>query len=56
MYYRYYILNKTRNTSGWMETQEELEVGMTVMVRFDNADIIELCECVILKKEKGLES
>lgn len=54
---RYYIHNKTRHTWGWMESNEDLEVGQVVQVKFDNDDIPErLCECEILQVKKGLES
>lgn len=53
---RYYIHNKTRHKWGWMESDKDLEVGQTVKVKFDNEDILEMCECEVLKVKKGLES
>lgn len=52
---RYYIYNKTRRSWGWMESEQELEIGKTVMVKFDDEDIPELCECEIIKSKKILE-
>ena len=54
--YRYYIHNKTRRTWGWMESGEDIDVGKTVLVKFDNEDIHEMCECEIIDKKIGLES
>lgn len=53
---RYYIHNKTRHTWGWMESKDDIEVGQTVLVKFDNDDIEEMCECEVIRKKKGLES
>lgn len=53
---RYYIHNKTRNTWGWMESNDDIKVGQTVLVKFDNKDISEMCECEILQVKKGLEN
>lgn len=51
---RYYIHNKTRNTWGWMESNNDIEVGQTVLVKFDNDDIPEMCECEVIKKEERI--
>ena len=53
---RYYVHNKTRHTWGWIESKDDIEVGQTVLVKFDNDDIPEMCECEILQVKKGLES
>lgn len=53
---RYYVHNKTRKTWCFIETDEILEVGQTVLVNFVNRDIPELCECEVLRVMKGLES
>lgn len=53
---RYYIHNKTRHTWGWMESDQELEIGQTVLVKFDNEEIDGMCECEILQVKRGLES
>lgn len=53
---RYYIHNKTRNTWGWMESNNDIKVGQTVLVWFDNDDIPEMCECEVLRVTNGLES
>ena len=53
---RYYIHNKTRHTWGWMESNDDIQVGQTVLVKFDNEDIPEMCECEVISVKKGLES
>lgn len=45
---RYYVRNKTRNTWCIIESKELLEVGQVVLVDFDNDEIPERCECVII--------
>lgn len=52
---RYYVHNKTRRTWAWIESNEILPVGETVLVKFDNEEIDELCECEIIKMHRGLE-
>lgn len=56
MLYRYYVHNKTRHTWCLIESNDLLEVGQTVLVKFDNDDITEMCECEVISKKKGLES
>ena len=54
--YFYYVHNKTRKTYCIIETKEILCVGQTVLVKFDNKEISQMCECEILKIIKCLES
>lgn len=53
--YRYYVHNKTRKSWCLIESKEPLEVGQTVLVKFDNEEIDEMCECEILNAMHGLE-
>lgn len=53
---RYYVYNKTRRTYCLIESKDIIEVGQTVLVKFDNEEIQEVCECEVLKVMKGLES
>lgn len=52
---RYYVYNKTRDTYCLIESSDIMEVGQTVLVRFDNEDIPEMCECEVLRVMNGLE-
>ena len=52
---RYYVYNRTRKTWCLIESKEFLEIGQVVLVKFDNDDVQELCECEILQILKGLE-
>lgn len=52
---RYYVKNKTRKTWCFITSKEILDVGQVVLVKFDNEDIPELCECEVLRVMKGLE-
>lgn len=53
---RYYVYNKTRKTYCLIESKDNIEVGQTVLVKFDNEDVPEMCECEVLRVMKGLES
>ena len=53
---RYYVHNKTRRTYCLIESKDIMEVGQTVLVKFDNEEISEMCECEVLRVMKGLES
>ena len=46
--FRYYVHNKTRHTWCIIESKEQLEVGQTVLVDFDNKEIPERCECEVI--------
>ena len=52
---RYYVRNKTRETWCLIESKEILYVGDVVLVKFDNEEIDELCECEVLQVLTGLE-
>lgn len=53
---RYYVHNKTRKTYCLIETKDIIEVGQTILVKFDNEEISEMCECEVLRVMNGLES
>lgn len=53
---RYYVYNKTRDTYCLIESGDVMEVGQTVLVKFDNKEIPEMCECEVKRVMKGLES
>ena len=51
---RYYVHNKTRRTYCLIESQDNMEIGQTVLVKFDNEEIHEMCECEVLRVMNGL--
>ena len=53
---RYYVYNKTRDTYCLIESSVVMEVGQIVLVKFDNKEIPEMCECEVKRVMKGLES
>ena len=53
---RYYVHNRTRKTYCLIESNEDMEVGQVVLVKFDNEDVAEMCECEVLRVMNGLES
>lgn len=53
---RYYVHNKTRKTYCLIESKDNMEVGQTVLVKFDNKDVPEMCECEVLRVMNGLEN
>ena len=53
---RYYVHNRTRKTYCLIESNDVMEIGQTVLVKFDNDEISEMCECEVLHVMKGLES
>lgn len=54
--YTYKVYNKTRETYCTITSEDFLEVGQEVLVRFDNEELEGLHECEVIERLDGIES
>lgn len=55
--FTYYVYNKTRKSWCVIDSSEFIEVGQTVLVKFENEELAdELCECEVVKMLSGYNS
>lgn len=54
--YTYEVYNKTRGTYCTITSNDFLEVGQRVLVKFDNEELEGLHECVVIQRVNGLQS